>query len=385
MAYVISETGEELLQDVQRFCELEVYGKEKNWDKEGKMPDETRQLLCSMGYQTLTIPDELGGLGISSVDVAAILEEIAKADAGLAVTLAGSNLALRAVLAGGSHEQKEKVCTILAECGLGAFCLTEAGAGSDVSALSTQAVKLEDGSWKLTGTKQFITNGSVADFYVVAAKADGSNFPSLFLIDAGVEGLTAGEQEDKLGIRSCDTCTVDFNNCILPADALIGGPEAEVDRKHGMKAILASLNEGRVFMAAIACGVAQRAMEETIKYGKERNQFGRPITENQAVQFKLADMQIKIEAARQLTSYALTLKDEGRDFAGEAAMAKAFAADTAAEVTGQAMELFGGYGYMTHFPIEKLLRDARVFPVIEGTGEMQRMLIAGQLLRERRG
>ena len=385
MAYRISETGAELLQDVKRFCEIEIYNQSVKWDRGEASPDSARQMLCEMGYHTLTIPEEYGGLGISSVDAAAILEEISRADAGMAVTIAGSNLALRAVLAGGTEAQKERVCAMLAEGKLGAFCLTEAGAGSDVMNMKLRASHMADDTWMLTGTKQFITNGSAADFYVVAGVSDETGTPSLFLVDGGTEGLTAGDPEEKLGIRSCDTCSVDLNYCKIPEENLLGGPAAEHDPKHGMKAILAALNEGRAFMAAIAVGVAQRAMEEAILYGKERQQFGRPVVENQAVQMKLADMQIKIEAARQLTAHALMRKDEGRDFAGEAAMAKAFAADTAVEVTGSAMELFGGYGFMTHFPAEKLLRDARVFPVIEGTGEMQRMLIAGRLLKERWG
>ena len=382
MAYRISETGAELLQDVKRFCELEVYKQSVKWDRGEASPDRARQMLCEMGYHTLTIPEEYGGLGISSVDAAAILEEIAKADAGMAVTIAGSNLALRAVLAAGTEDQKEAVCSMLAEGKLGAFCLTEAEAGSDVFALKTWAVEMADGSWELNGTKQFITNGSTAGFYVAAARADEQGNLSLFLVNAEAPGLIPGMPEEKLGIRSCDTAAVDLHHCQVSKDGLLGGSTGE---DSGMKAILAALNEGRAFMAAIACGVAQRALEEAIRYGKQRLQFGRPITENQVVQFKLADMQIKIEAARQLTAHALVLKDEGRDFAGEAAMAKAFASDAAVEVTGTAMELFGGYGFMTHFPAEKLLRDARVFPVIEGTGEMQRMLIAGRLLKERWG
>ena len=381
MAYLVSETGQELLMDVKRFCDMEIYGRNKAWDRSGRASDKVLQVLRLMGYQTLTIPEELGGLGLSGTDVAAILEEIAKADAGLAVTLAGSNLALRAVLAAGSQEQKEKVCGILAEGGLGAFCLTESNAGSDLSGIRTRASRMAVDSWMLTGTKQFITNGSTADFYVVAAVPDGLSTLSLYLVDNDAEGLVPGEQEEKLGIRSCDTCQVDLNYCRVPEDALLGERQPEEIPNHGMKGILAALNEGRVYMAAMAVGVAQRAMDEAIKYGKERKQFGRAVTDNQAVRFKLADMQIKIEAARQLAAHALQKMDLGQDFSTEAAMAKAFAADTAVEVTGSAMEIFGGYGYMTHFPAEQLLRDARVFQIIEGTGEMQRILISNRLLK----
>ncbi len=399
MAYLLTETGAELVQDVKRFCDLEVYKPSVRWDREGKASEEIQSRLREMGYYTLTIPEELGGLGLTAVDTAGVLEEIAKADAGLAVSIAGSNLALRAVLAGGTRQQKEEICSRIAEGQIGAFCLTEAGAGSDVMNMKMRASHMADQTWMLTGTKQFITNGSTADFYVVAAVSDETGTPSLFLVDGGTEGLTAGEPEEKLGIRSCDTCSVDLNYCKIPEANLLGGTAAEHDPKHGMKAILAALNEGRALMAAMAVGVAQRAMEEAIKYGKERQQFGKAITDNQAIRFKLADMQIKIEAARQLTAYALQVMEreqqaksgklslqelacmpETESFDGAAAMAKAFAADTAIEVTGQAMELFGGYGFMTQFPAEKLLRDARVFQIIEGTGEMQRTVISDVLL-----
>ena len=380
MAYLLTETGAELVQDARRFCELEVYRQSGQWDREDRASEQALQMLRELGYYSLTIPEELGGLGLSSTDVAAVLEEIAKADAGLAVSIAGSNLALRAVLAGGTPEQKEEICGRIAEGQIGAFCLTESGAGSDAGAMKMRASHMADETWMLTGTKEFITNGSTADFYVVAAVSDETGTPSLFLVDGGAEGLTVGELEEKLGIRSCDTCSVDLSYCKIPEANLIGGPEAERDPKHGMQAILAALNEGRALMAAMAAGVAQRAMEEAIKYGKERHQFGRPITDNQAVQFKLADLQIKIEAARQLAAHALQKMEAGMEFYAEAAMAKAFAADTAIEVTGKAMELFGGYGFMTRFPAEKLLRDARVFQIIEGTGEMQRELISSWLL-----
>ena len=375
MAYLITETGAELLQDVKRFCELEVYKQSTQWDREGHASEHILQMMREMGYYSLTIPEAYGGLGLEAVDIAAVLEEIAKADAGLAVSIAGSNLALRAVLAGGTEEQKEEICGRIAEGQIGAFCLTEAEAGSDALNTKTRAVQLADGSWELTGTKQFITNGSIADFYVVAAVIEGESKPQLFLVDAGIAGLTFGQPEEKLGIRSCDTCEVQLNGCRVSADALVGG---------GAKSVLAALNEGRALMAAMAVGTAQRAMEEAMKYGKERKQFGKAITENQAIQFRLADMQIKIEAARQLTAHALQKMDAGMDFSAEAAMAKAFAADTAIEVTGSAMDVFGGYGFMTHFPAEKLLRDARVFQIIEGTGEMQRSVVAAHLLKEGR-
>ena len=380
MAYRISEIGAEILEDVNNFCNRHVIKESSIWDREGKAPESVRNQILELGYQTLTIPEEYGGLGISSIDAAAVMEKIAETDAGLAVMLAGNNLALRTVLAGGTDEQKERICEIIGGGGLGAFCLTESQAGSDVSGMAAKAVKQDDGSYILNGTKLFITNGSTADVYCVAAIIEGQEKTSVFIIEKDNPGLKSGPEEDKLGIRSCDTCQVILENCIVGEDDILGGAAGE---GKGMKALLAALNEGRLWVSAMATGVAQRAMDEAISYGKERYQFGSPVTDNQAIRFKLADMKIKIEAARQLTAYGLTVMDEGRSFAEEAAMAKAFAADTAIEVTGAAMEIFGGYGYSKEYPVEKLLRDARIFQIIEGTGEMQRNVIANALLGKR--
>lgn len=378
MSYRISENGAVLLEDTARFCKREIIAESAKWDKEGLIPEKSRKALCELGYQALTVPESFGGLGLSAVDVAAILEEIAKADAGMAVTLAGSNLALRAVLTGGTQSQIDYVCRVLSEGGLGAFCLTEAGAGSDASAIATAAVVQPDGSYVLNGNKLFITNGSVADFYCVAAKIAGQQELSLFLVPADTNGLTAGAKEDKLGIRSSDTCEVSFVSCRVDADALVGGREGR-----GLQNILAALNEGRAYAAAMAIGVAQRALDEAVQYSKLRVQFGKPICQHQSVSMKLAEMQIKIEAARQLTAHALELMDNGEDFAAYAAMAKSFAGDTAVEVTGKVMDIFGGYGYSREYPVEKLLRDARVFKIIEGTDEMQKLLIGNWLLKQK--
>ncbi len=380
MAYLISEMGAQLLADVENFCKREVLPNCAAWDRDGVVPEETIHLMAEMGYQTLIMPEELGGLGLASVDIAAILEKVAYADAGFAVTLAGNNLALRAVLSRGTALQKVRVCDMLLNGGLGAFCLTESQAGSDASAVATEAVKQENGDYILNGTKLFITNGSIADFYCVAAKIKGQEKLSVFLIEKGTPGLSSGVHEHKLGIRSSDTCQVILDNCRVSSDALLGGAEGK-----GMSALLAALNEGRLWVAAMALGVAQRALDEAISYGKERYQFGKPVTDQQAIRFKLAKMQTRIEAARQLIAYGLQMMDRGDDFAKEAAMAKAFAAEVAVEVTGEAMDIFGGYGFIQEYPIEKLLRDARVFPIIEGTAEMQNQLIAAVLLGKERG
>jgi len=382
MSYIISETGKEILADVENFCTRNVIKESIKWDKDGKMPDNVRGQVLEFGYQTLTIPEEYGGLGIGALDIAAVLEKIAEADAGLAVMLAGNNLAIKTVLSGGTEEQKERVCSIIAEGGLGAFCLTESQAGSDASAIKTKAVLQDNGDYVINGSKMFITNGSTADVYCIAAVIEGQEKPSVFIVDKNNPGLKHGLEEDKLGIRSCDTCQVILENCRVGTDSLLGGSKGA---GCGLKSLLAALNEGRLYVSAMATGVAQRAIDEAVSYAKERVQFGKAISENQAIRFKLADMKIKIEAARQLTAYGLTLMDKGEDFQEAASMAKAFAADTVIEVTSSAMDIFGGYGFVKEYPIEKLLRDARVFQIIEGTGEMQRIAVANALLgKERR-
>ena len=372
MAYLISEEAQDLLSAVKDFCDSEVKEQCKEYDRSGEWPKEMYDKAIEMQLTMLEVPEQYGGMGLSRVDVAALIEEMAKADAGFATTISASGLGMKPVLIAGSEEQKKHVCDLIMGGGFGAFALTEPGAGSDPSAAKTTAVKDGD-SYILNGRKCFITNGGIASFYCVAAMTDktkGSKGMSMFLIDRGTPGLSSGHEEDKMGIRLSNTCDVVLEDCRVPASALIG------EEGQGFKIAMATLDQARAWMGCVATGIAQRGMEETVAYGKERIQFGKPILKNQALKFKVADMKIKIETARQMVAYALTLMDQGKPHTTEAAIAKCYASDIAMEVASEAIQMFGGYGYTREYPVEKLLRDAKIFQIFEGTNEIQRIVIS---------
>lgn len=376
MAYIISEEAKDLLQDIKNFCNKEVQPKSLEVDRSGEVPHDLYAQISEMQLQTLDIPEEYGGPGLDKVSVAALLEEVAKADAGVADTIAATWLALRPVLVGGTEEQKQHCCDLLLDGGYAAFALTEPMAGSDAGSGKTTAVR--DGEdYVLNGRKCFITNGDFASFYVVTAMTDktkGAKGISAFLVEAGTPGLSFGEHEDKMGIRASGTCDVVLENCRIPAKNLLG-KEGE-----GFSLAMQGLDGGRIWIGCIAVGLAQRAMEEAISYGKERQQFGAPILKNQAMQFKIADMDIKIETARQMVAHALILQEKGFPFSREAAIAKCYASDMAMQVTVDAVQVFGGYGYIRDYPVEKLMRDAKIYQIFEGTNEILHVVIANRVL-----
>lgn len=377
MSYLISEEAKDLLQDVRNFCEKEVVEQVKEFDRSGEWPEEIYNKAREQGYLSLEVPEEFGGIGLSRVDIAALIEEMAIADAGFATTVSASGLGTKPVLIAGNDAQKKKVCDIVLDGGIGAFCLTEPDAGSDASAGKTTAVKDGD-SYILNGRKCFITNGAVADFYLVTAMTDkskGVKGISMFLVEKGTPGLSAGHEEDKLGIRTSNTTDVVLEDCKIPAENLIG------EEGQGFSIAMKTLDQARTWMGCVSVGIAQRGLNEAIKYAKERVQFGKPIIKLQALQFKLADMQIKIETARQMVAYALTRMDEGMSFSMESAIAKCYASDIAMEVASEAIQVFGGYGYSREYPVEKLLRDAKIFQIFEGTNEIQRVVIANNITR----
>lgn len=376
MAYIISEEAQELLGMVKTFCEKEVKEQAKEYDRTGEWPGALYEKAMEMQLHMLEVPEEYGGMGLSRVDVAALMEEMAKADAGFATTISASGLGLKPVLLAGSQEQKERVCQLIEEGGLGAFCLTEPNAGSDPGAGKSTAKKDGDG-YILNGRKCFITNGGVAAFYCVAAKTDktaGARGLSMFLVEAGTPGLSAGHEEDKLGIRGSNTCDVVLEDCRVPASALIG------QEGQGYSIAMKTLDQARAWMGCLSVGIAQRGLEEAVAYGRERVQFGRPILANQGLQFKVADMAIKIETARQMVAHALTLMDLGLPHGRESAIAKCYASDIAMEVASEAIQIFGGYGYSREYPVEKLLRDAKIFQIFEGTNEIQRIVVANHTI-----
>lgn len=377
MSYLISEEAKDLLLDVRNFCEKEVVEVCKEADKTGEWPEELYEMAKEQGYFALEVPEELGGPGLSRVDIAALFEEMAKADAGFATTISASGLGMKPVLIAGSEEQKNYVADIAMEGGLGAFCLTEPGAGSDASSGTTTAVKDGD-EYVLNGRKCFITNGAVASYYCITASTDkskGVKGLSMFLVPAGTPGLSSGKEEDKMGIRTSNTTDVVLEDCRIPASNLIG------EEGKGFSIAMKTLDQARAWMGCIAVGIAQRGIDEAKKYTAERIQFGKAINANQAIQFKLADMDIQTEVARQMVANALTRMDMGLSYNRESAIAKCFASDIAMRVAEDAIQLFGGYGYSREYPVEKLLRDAKIFQIFEGTNEILRIVVANNLLR----
>lgn len=377
MSYLISEEAKDLLLDVRNFCEKEVVEVCKEADKTGEWPKDLYEMAKEQGYFALEVPEELGGPGLSRVDIAALFEEMAKADAGFATTISASGLGMKPVLIAGSEEQKNYVADVAMEGGLGAFCLTEPGAGSDASSGTTTAVKDGD-EYVLNGRKCFITNGAVASYYCITAltdKSKGVKGISMFLVPAGTPGLSAGKEEDKMGIRTSNTTDVVLEDCRIPAKNLIG------EEGKGFSIAMKTLDQARAWMGCIAVGIAQRGIDEAKKYTAERIQFGKPINKNQAIQFKLADMDIQTEVARQMVANALTRMDMGLTYNRESAIAKCYASDIAMRVAEDAIQLFGGYGYSREYPVEKLLRDAKIFQIFEGTNEILRIVVANNLLR----
>lgn len=376
MAYIISEDAKDLLVDVKDFCENEVKEQCKEYDKSGEWPKEMYDKAIEMQLHMLEVPEEFGGMGLSRIDVAALMEEMAIADAGFATTISASGLGMKPVLIAGNEEQKKRVCDLIIDGGFGAFCLTEPAAGSDASAGKTTAVKDGD-DYILNGRKCFITNGGVASFYCVTAMTDkskGVKGISMFLIEAGTPGLSTGNHENKMGIRTSNTCDVVLEDCRVPASALVGA------EGKGFGIAMKTLDQARTWMGCISAGIAQRGINEAIAYGKERIQFGKPVIKNQALQFKIADMEIKTETARQMVAHALTLMDMGLPFGKESAIAKCYASDIAMEVASEAVQVFGGYGYSREYPVEKLIRDAKIFQIFEGTNEIQRIVIANNVI-----
>lgn len=376
MSYIISEEAQDLLKDVHDFCEKEVKEQCKDYDKSGEWPKEIYDKAIDMQLQSLEIPEEYGGPGLSRVDVAALIEEMAIADAGFAMTISASGLGTKPVLIAGNEEQKQRVCDIIVNGGFGAFALTEPGAGSDAGAGTTTAVR-EGDEYVLNGRKCFITNGGIADFYCITAMTDkskGVKGISMFLVEKGTPGLSAGHEEDKLGIRTSNTTDVVLEDVRVPAENLLG---KEGD---GFKIAMQTLDQARAWVACVATGIAQRGINEAIAYGKERIQFGKPIIRNQALQFKIADMDIKTETARQMVANALTRMDTGLPYGREAAIAKCYAGDIAMDVASEAIQMFGGYGYSRDYPVEKLLRDAKIFQIFEGTNEVMHIVIANHTI-----
>jgi len=359
------------------FAEKEVKPLAAEIDEKEEFPYATAAKLGKYGMMGIPFPKEYGGAGADSLAYTICVEELSKvcATTGIVVS-AHSSLCVAPINDYGSPELKEKYLPKLTSGEwIGAFGLTEAGSGSDVSGQQTTAV-LDGDNYILNGTKIFITNADAAHVYIIVAvtdKSQGTRGFSLFIVEKDFPGFSIGKKEKKLGIKGSSTCELIMENCVVPKENLIGR------ENQGFKMIMNTLNGGRVGVAAQALGIAQGAIDITVDYVKERKQFGRPISQFQNTQFELAEMQTTVDAARLLVYRAAWLKDQKQDYSKEAAMAKLFAAEASSDVTRRCLQLHGGYGYTREYPIERMMRDAKITEIYEGTSEVQRMVIAGAM------
>lgn len=360
------------------FSEKEVKPLAQEVDEEERFPVETVEKLGRYGFMGIPIPKEYGGEGGDNLAYAMAVEELSKVCATTGVIVsAHTSLCALPILEHGTKEQKEKYLVPLAKGEkLGAFGLTEPNAGTDASGQQTKAV-LDGGHYILNGSKIFITNAGYADIYIIMAMTDkskGTRGISAFIVEKDFEGFSIGTKEAKMGIRGSSTCELIFENCKVPKENLLGKEGS------GFKIAMQTLDGGRIGIAAQALGIAQGAIDETVKYVKERKQFGRPISKFQNTQFELADMQTKTDAARLLVYRAARAKDNKEKYSGYAAMAKLFAAEVAMEVSTKAVQLHGGYGYTREYPVERMMRDAKITEIYEGTSEVQKMVISAGML-----
>jgi acyl-CoA dehydrogenase len=366
------------LQDMaHKFSANEIRPKAEECDRAGTFPTGIFQKAFDLGLMTGFIPEACGGLGLGSMESCLIEEELGWGCSGIATSMTANGLALTPILLSGTEDQKKEfVAPFARELKYASFCLTEPGAGSDAGGIATTARKDGD-SYLLNGRKCFITNGSYASQYTVFASTDrskGHKGLSAFVVPRSLPGVSPGKKEDKMGQRASDTSDVLFEDVRVPASHLLG---KEGD---GFKIAMKTLDYARPTVAAMSVGVARAAFEHAVKYSKERVQFGMPIAMNQAIHFLLADMAMDIEAARLLTHKSAWLLDQGRRNTKESSFAKAFAADLAMRVTTDAVQIFGGYGYMKDYPVEKLMRDAKLLQIYEGTSQIQRLVIAKEIM-----
>jgi hypothetical protein len=362
---------------VRTYVQAEIAPHAAAWDKTHHFPQVQLRGLAQLGCYGVAVPAEWGGAGLDYLALAVILEEIAAGDGATSTVVSVNNCPVCSILmAFGSDEQKERFLRPLARGDLlGAFCLTEPHVGSEAGGLRTTATR-DGGDYLLNGVKQFITSGKNGDVAIVMAvtdKAAGKKGISAFIVPTSTPGYTVARVEDKMGQHASDTAQIVFEGCRVPASHLLG------EEGMGLRIALSGLEGGRIGIASQSVGMARAAFEAALAYAKERSAFGRPIYEHQAVQFKLAEMATKIEAARQLIWHAASLKDAGRPCLKEAAMAKLFASEMAEAVCSAAIQVFGGYGYVSDFPVERIYRDVRVCQIYEGTSEVQKILIGRAL------
>ncbi len=367
-----------LQETARRFADEEVIPIAAEYDVSGEFPMEVMRKAWELGLSHTFIPEEHGGVGLSVLGSCVAVEEVSRGCSGITTSLISNDLGLTPILVGGSQDQiREWLAPCSEEFKIFAFCLSEPNAGSDVAGLQLHAEKDGD-SYVLNGTKAWITNGGVADLYTVFATLDRSTRHAgicAFVLPRDTPGLTPGKKEDKMGQRASDTCVIHFDNVRVPASQLLGA------EGQGFKIAMATLDRTRPLIGALATGIARRALEESLAYAADRKAFGQPIGEFQAVQFMLADMAKDIEAGRLLTHQSAWMLDEGRPASKQSSMAKCFATDSAMRATVDAVQIFGGNGYTKEYPVEKLMRDAKLMQIYEGTNQIQRIVIARELSR----
>ena len=379
MNFELTEEQDQIKYSVREFAESEIRPHVMEWDETQHFPDELRPKLAELGLMGVLFPEEYGGAGLGYVEYATIIEELGRVDGSVGLSVAAHNsLCSNHIYTFGSEEQKKNYLTPLAQGeSFGAWGLTEPQAGSDASGTRTTAVR-SNGGWKVNGAKNFITHAISCNTLVAMASTDrskGSHGISAFIFDKSMEGFRSDKKENKLGMRASETASVVFEDCYVPDENRLGN-EGE-----GFLQAMQVLDGGRISIAALSVGIAQGAYEAAIRYAKERQQFGKPIAEFQAIQFKLTDMATEIEAARLLTLQAAAMKDAGEKTTKQSAMAKLFASETAVRVAEESVQIHGGYGYTKDYPAEKYWRDSKLCTIGEGTSEIQRIVIAKQLLK----
>ena len=377
--YDLGEERAALRESVRALCEKEIAPHAAEVDQQPRFPQEARDALTAAGFQAIHIPEAYQGEGADSIVACMVIEEVARVDASASLIPAVNKLGSMPIILSGSEEIKAKVLpTIASGESMISYALSEREAGSDTVSMRTRAQPDGD-DWILNGTKCWITNGGISDWYTVMAKTDpdkGANGISAFVVHKDDEGFSVGPKEHKLGIKGSPTTEIYFENCRVPGDRIIGAPGT------GLKTAFSTLDHTRPTIGAQAVGIAQGALDAAVDYVRDRKQFGKPVADFQGVQFMLADMAMKIEAARHLVYVAAAKAERGEKNIGLIASAsKCFASDTAMEVTTDAVQLFGGAGYTTDFPVERMMRDAKITQIYEGTNQIQRMVMARQVLK----
>lgn len=373
-----TEEQQDIIRTVRALVEKEIAPYAAEMDETEKLHDGLLEKLAAQGLLGVVIPEEYGGIGLDTVTIAALYEELGKGCAGVATTVAANALASYPVIIAGTAEQKKQYFDVINGERLAAFALTEPGTGSDAGSVSTRAIKTDDGSgYVLNGTKCFITNGALAEMFVVFAntrKTGGIRGLTAFIVCKGTPGFMIGKAENKMGIRASNTTELIFQDCFIPVEQRLGR------EGQGFRIAMNTLDAARPLVGAVSVGIAEAAFKACSEYAKVRVQFGKPIASFEMVQQMIADMAIEVEAARMMVQKACWMRDQGVDFSRQAAMAKCYASDVAMRVTTNAVQVMGGYGYMKDYPVEKYMRDAKIMQIYEGTNQIQRMVIANKTL-----